>query len=99
MNFIKLNPMQLLWIKIYQIDAWHSSYPFVLEFKLFSLKFLNNPNSLCTILQIFHWLSLAVIQSFIGKKRQKKFIKLNLMQHFMDKKLYQVKSDAIICYG
>ena len=59
MNFIKLNPMQLLWIKIYQIDAWHSSYPFVLEFKLFSLKFLNNPNSLCSILQIIHRLTFS----------------------------------------
>ena len=59
MNFIKLNPMQPLWIKIYQIDAWHSSYPFVLEFKLFSLKFLNNPNSRCTILQIFHRLTFS----------------------------------------
>ena len=42
-------------------------------------------------------ISSAYIQSFIGKK--KKFIKLNLMHHFMDKKLYQVRSVAIICYG
>ena len=72
----------------------NSSYPFVLEFKLFSLKFLNNPNSRCTVLQIFH--RLTFIHSLVKKK---KFMKLNLMQHFMDKKLYQVKSAAIICYG
>ena len=43
-------------------------------------------------LQILHGLTFS---HSLVKTRQKKFIKLNLMQHFMD----QVKSDAIICYG